>query len=63
MKGATSTPILSQKLPRILLTYCATPHATTSNPPCELFFGQKIRTLFDLLHSNQQKAVHNKQAS
>jgi hypothetical protein len=40
--GATSTPLFSQRLSSFLLTYRATPHATTNTPPCELFIGRRI---------------------
>ena len=61
--GATSTPLFSQRLSSFLLTYRATPHATTNTPPCELFIGRRIRTLFDLLLPSQEKRVNDRQAA
>ena len=61
--GATSTSLLSQRLSSFLLTYRATPHATTNTPPCELFIRRRIRTLFDLLLPSQEKRVNDRQAA
>ncbi len=61
--GAGSTPPLSQRLSNFLLTYRATPHATTNTPPCELFLGRRVRTRFDLLHPSCGRTVSDKQAA
>ena len=61
--GAGSTPDISQRLANFLLTYRATPHATTDAPPCELFLGRRLRTRFDLLRPNRDRRVNNKQAA
>lgn len=63
---------LPHRLQSFLLTYRATPHATTGRAPCELFLGRKVRTRLDLLRpsvedhvlqqQNQQKANHDRHA-
>ena len=50
--GATGTPLLSQRLSSFLLTYRATPHATTNTPPSQLFIGRHLRTLFNLIRKS-----------
>ncbi len=50
-----------QKLARFLLTYRATPHATTGVPPAELFLKRQLRTRLDLLKPSVEGHVHDKQ--
>jgi len=61
--GADSTPHFGQRLFSFLLTYRTTPHATTNVPPCELFVGRRLRTLFDLLRPNRERRVNDRQGT
>ena len=53
----------SHRLAEFLMTYRATPHATTGVSPATLFLHRKIRTRFDLLRPDIQRNVHVKQAT
>ena len=53
----------SHRLAEFLMTYRATPHATTGVSPATLFLHRKIRTRFDLLRPDTQRNVHVKQAT
>ena len=52
---------LQQSLAEFLLTYRVTPHATTNEAPCTLFFGRPLRTRLDLLHPDPRARVLSKQ--
>lgn len=54
---------LPQCLAQFLFEYRASPHATTSSSPSQLFFGRQIRTRFDLLRPSVNSQVLAKQAS
>ena len=43
---------VSDRLSRILFTYCITPHSTTSVPPAQLLMGRNLNSRFDLLKPN-----------
>ena len=51
------------RLENFLLTYRATPHATTGVAPCTLFIGRSMRTRLDLLKPNLEQRVTDKQAA
>ena len=53
---------LSHRLANFLLTYRATPHATTNVAPCALFLNRPLRTRFDLLIPDPNRVVCGKQA-
>ena len=53
---------LSHRLANFLLTYRATPHATTNVAPCALFLNRPLRTRFDLLIPDSNRVVCGKQA-
>ena len=55
-KMGTST-VLKERLPRFLLIYRSTPHATTGMRPDELFLRHRVRTRFTLLSPNQSPRV------
>ena len=45
----------SYHLSNFLFTYRCTQHATTNEPPCQLFMGRMVRTRFDLLHPSDNR--------
>ena len=47
--GASDIPDVPHRLAEFLLAYRATPHATTSRSPSELFLGRPVRTRLDLI--------------
>ena len=53
---------LSHRLAEFLLTYRATPHATTGVSPSSLFLQRQIRTRFDLLKPDVKRHVQLKQS-
>ena len=53
---------LPQRMSEFLFSYRATPHATTSASPAELFLQRKLRTRFDLLKPDQRRLVSTRQA-
>ena len=53
---------LSHRLADFLLTYRATPHATTNVAPFNLFLLRSIRTRLPLVHPNTERTVVAKQA-
>ena len=53
---------LSHHLADFLLTYRATPHATTGRAPSTLFLQRHLRTRLSLLQPDTEKHVHQKQA-
>ena len=53
---------LKHRLANFLLTYRTTPHATTNETPCILFFGRSIRTRLDLMRPSTDGTVQQKQA-
>ena len=53
----------NHRLSNFLFTYHYTPHATTNEPPCQLFMGRMIRTRLDLLHPSDNKRVNEHQAN
>ena len=53
---------LKHRLANFFLTYRTTPHATTNENPCILFFGRSIRTRLDLMHPSTDRTVQQKQA-
>ena len=55
--------LLSQCLAQFLFEYRASPHATTSSSPSQLFLGRQMRTRFDLLRPSVNFQVLAKQAS
>jgi len=61
--GRNDGPSLSHRLANFLLTYRATPHATTQQFPGSLFLGPAIHTRLDLLRPNLQDLVLSKQAA
>lgn len=50
------------RLSNFLFTYRCTQHATTNEPPCQLFMERTVRTRFDLLHPSDNRRVNEKQA-
>ena len=52
----------SHRLSNFLFTYRCTQHATTNEPPCQLFMGRMVRTRFDLFHPTVNRRVNEKQA-
>ena len=53
---------LCEQLSSFLLTYRATPHATTNESPSQLFLGRQIRIRLDLLRPDPGKRVDLRQA-
>ena len=53
----------SHRLAEFLMTYRATPHATTGVAPTTLFLQRQIRTRFDLLRPDVKRNVQQKQAA
>ena len=53
---------LNQRLSQFLFSYRASPQATTTTSPSELFLGRTLRTKLDLLRPNCQSHVVSKQA-
>jgi transposase InsO family protein len=53
---------IEEKIAKFLFNYRLTPHSTTGESPCELMFGRKIRSRWDLLKPNLQMKVQFKQA-
>ena len=53
---------LSHRLADFLLTYRATPHATTGRAPSTLFLQRHLQTHLSLLQPDTEKQVHKKQA-
>ena len=53
----------SHRLTNFLFTYRYTSHATTNEPPCQLFMGRMIRKRLDLLYPKADKKVNEHQAS
>ena len=51
-----------QTLMNFFLTYGSVPHSNTNVPPCTLFLGRQVCTLFDLLRPNLEGDVVSKQA-
>ena len=54
---------LTHRVSKFLFEYRASPHATTSRSPSQLFLGRPLRTRFDLLRPNVSSQVLDKQAS
>jgi hypothetical protein len=54
---------LPQRLAQFIFEYRASPHATTSSSPNQLFLGRQMRTRFDLLHPSVNSQVLAKQES
>ena len=52
---------LSQRISNFLLSYRATPHSTTNQPPCSLFLNRTLRTRLSLVYSNTEHHVLTKQ--
>ena len=52
---------VSDRLSRILFTYCITPHSTTGVPPAQLLMGRNLKSHFDLLKPNLTTRVEQKQ--
>ena len=64
MRAAINGPgILPTKLMRFLLSYRATPNATTGVSPAKLLFGRTLRTQLNLLRPDVSTKVQDKQAS
>ena len=61
LRAGVDKGTIPQKLAQFLLTYRATPHATTGVPPAELFLKRKLRTRLDLLKPSGEDRVHQKQ--
>ena len=53
---------LSHRLANFLLSYRATPHATTNRSPASLFLNRTLRTRFSLLYPDTERHVLDKQA-
>lgn len=52
---------LLERIPRFLLQYRIILQTTTGQSPAELLMGRKLRTIFDLLHPDLSKKIHDKQ--
>ena len=59
--GKNDKGTVPQKLARFLLTYRATPHATTGVAPAELFLKQQVHTRLNLLKPSVEDHGHDKQ--
>ena len=59
--GKDDSGTVPQKLARFLLTFRATPHATTGMAPAELFLQRQVRTRLDLLKPSVEDHVHDQQ--
>ena len=53
----------THRLYNFLLTYRTTPHATTNEPPCQLFMGRMLHTHWTLLKPDLEQTVVTKQAN
>ena len=64
MRKAEKDPLLfSHKLASFLLTYRATPHATTNVAPCILFMGRPLRTRLDCMKPDVESTVTRNQTA
>jgi len=57
-----SDATFNHRLNNFLLSYRSTLHATTNAAPCSLFLGREVRTSLNLLRSNVNERVAEKQA-
>jgi len=48
--------VVCHQLLNFLFTYWFTPHATTNEPPCQLFMGRMLRNWYHLLYPSADKS-------